>query len=176
MLLRRQCGDVLLDVRIDASVDERNPCCVPDEPERGSIDDAGVHGVAPFDGQAEPELWLCAKRASVTADITGACAVHGSERTPEGLRRAVTVPDRDAQQVVVALHDIGSGDGHAPPAHVIRQRHGRQRREHPAQVVFGRADCPGQFADVELLGEVLLDKADKLVECRDHEASFRHRS
>jgi hypothetical protein len=78
MLLLRQCGDVLLDVRVDALVDQRNPGCVSDEPERGAVDDAGVHGDAPFDGQAEPELRLCAKGVSVTANVTGAVAGNAS--------------------------------------------------------------------------------------------------
>jgi hypothetical protein len=83
------------------------------------------------------------------------------------------VPDGDAQQIVLAPDDVGGGDGHAAPAHVLRQRHTSQRREHPAQVVLGRAKRPGQSDDVKLLAEVLLDQIDKPVECRDHEASFR---
>ena len=146
MLLRRQRGDVLLDVRVDALVDQRNPGCVPDEPECGAVGDAGVHGDAPFDGQAEPELRLCAKGASVAAYVAGAGAVDRPERTSECLGRAVSVPDGDAQQIVLAPHDVGGGDGHAAPAHVLRQRHAGQRREHPAQVVFGRAERPGQSA------------------------------
>ena len=90
-----------LDVRVDALVDQRHAGGVADEPERGPVDDAGVHGDAPFDGQAEPELRLCAKGASVAADVTGADAVHGPERTPERLGRAVSVPDGDAQQILV---------------------------------------------------------------------------
>jgi len=86
------------------------------------------------------------------------------------------MPDGDAQQMVLAPDDVGSSDGHAASAHVLRQWHAGQRREHPAQVVFGRAELPGQPVDVELLGEVLLDKVDKPVECRDHGASFRCRA
>ncbi|MEV8516866.1 hypothetical protein [Dactylosporangium sp. NPDC051484] len=79
------------------------------------------------------------------------------------------MPDGDAQQIVLTSDDIGSRDGHAASAHVLRQRHAGQRREHPAQVVLGRAERPGQSVDVQLLCEVLLDKVDEPVECRDHE-------
>jgi hypothetical protein len=151
-------------VWVDALVDERNPGCVSDQPERGAVDEAGVHGDAPFDGQAEPELRLCAQGASVAAHVTGAGAVDRAERTSERLGRAVSVPDGDVQQIVLTPDDVGGGDGHAAAAHILRQRHAGQRREHPAQVVLGRAELPGQPVDVEFPGEVLLDEIDKLVE------------
>jgi hypothetical protein len=91
--------------------------------------------------------------------------VDGPERATERLGRAVTVPDGDAQQVVLAPDDVGGGDGHAPPPHVLRQGHARQRREHPAQVVLGRAERTGQSADVGLLAEVFLDELDEPVQC-----------
>ena len=102
MLRLGQRGDVRLDVRVDALVDQRHAGGVSDEPERGAVDDAGVHGGAPFYGQAEPELWLCAKGATVAAHVAGAGAVHRPERSAERLGRAVSVPHRDAQQVALA--------------------------------------------------------------------------
>ncbi len=173
VLLLRQCGDVLTDVRIDALVDERNPGRVSDQPERGAVYESGVHGGAPFYGQAEPDLRLCTQGASVAAHVTRAGAVDRAERAPERLGGAVSVADGDAQQIVLTPDDVGSGDGHAASAYVLRQRHAGQGREHPAQVVFRRAEPTGQSADVELLSEVLFDEVDKLVECRDHEASFQ---
>jgi hypothetical protein len=165
VLLLRQRRDVLLDVRVGALVDQRNARCASHEPERGAVDDAGIHGGASFDGQAEPEQRFGSKGASVAAHLTGASAVDRPERTSERLGRAVAVSHRDAQQIVLRPDHVGRGDGHAASAHVLRQRHASQRREHPAQVVFGRAERPRQTVDVELLGEVLLDKADEPVEC-----------
>ncbi|WP_407663408.1 hypothetical protein, partial [Micromonospora musae] len=68
--------------------------------------DAGVHGDAPFDGQVEPELRLCAKGAAVPAYVTGAGTVDRPERATERLGRAVAVPDGDGQQIVLAPDDI----------------------------------------------------------------------
>jgi hypothetical protein len=59
MFFLRQCCNVPPDVRVDALVDQRDLGCVSDKPERWVVDDAGIHGGAPFDGQAKPELWLC---------------------------------------------------------------------------------------------------------------------
>ena len=53
-------GDVRGDVRVLAGVDQRDPGRVADEPDGGQWGDAGVHGDAPFDGQVEPDPWLCA--------------------------------------------------------------------------------------------------------------------
>lgn len=83
MLLRGDGGDVLLDVRVDPAVDERDPGGVSDQAERGAVDEAGVHGSAPFDGQAEPELRLCTQGASVAAHLRGTGAVNRPERTSE---------------------------------------------------------------------------------------------
>ena len=171
MLARGQRGDVRLDVRIDALVDERHAGGVADEAEGGSVGDAGVHGGVPFDGQAEPELRLCAKGPAVSPHLAGADAVHRAERAAERLGRAVAVPHRDAQQVAVSEH-VGRGDGHAAAADVLGQRHPGQRREHPAQVVLRRAEAARQAGDVDLVGEVILDELDESVEFCDHGFPF----
>ncbi len=173
--LRRQRGDVPPDVRVGAFVDERDAGRVTDEPESGTVDDTGVHGDTPFDAQAEPEPRLCAKGTSVAADVTGTGAMDSLERPAERLRRAVAVPDGDAQQVVLATDDVGDGGGHTATADVLRQRHSRQRREHPAKVVLGRAERLGVPGDVEFVGEVFFDQVDELVEGRNHVASLRRR-
>jgi hypothetical protein len=167
---------VLLDVRVDAPVQQGDAGGVPGEPERGPFDDAGVHGDAPFDGQAEPELWLCAKGAAVPPDLAGTGTVDRPERPAERLGGAVSVPDGDAQQITLTPHDLAGGHRHATPAHVLRQRQTGQRREHPAQVVLRQAERTGQLAEVELVGEVLFDQVDQPVQGRDHGASLRDRS
>ena len=134
-----QRSDVRLDVRIGAVVDERHAGRMADESEGRSICDAGVHRGVPFYGQAEPELRLCAKGATVSAHVTGADAVHRPERSAERLSGAVAVPHGDSQQVTVS-EDVGRGDGHAASPDVLGQRHAGQRREHPAEVVLRRAE------------------------------------
>ncbi|WP_199729557.1 hypothetical protein [Micromonospora sp. M71_S20] len=57
---------MLLDVRVDASVDQWNPGSVPHEPERGMVDDAGFHAFAPFGSWAEPEAVVLCDSASVS--------------------------------------------------------------------------------------------------------------
>ena len=47
-------------------------------PQGGVVDDTGVRGGAPLDGQAEPELRLCAKGAAVPADLYGRVVVMAS--------------------------------------------------------------------------------------------------
>ena len=130
-------------------------------------------GGVPFYGQAEPELRLRAKGAAVPAHVAGADAVHRPERPAERLGRAVAVAHRDPQQVAVA-EDVGRGDRHAAPPDVLGQRHAGQRREHPAEVVLGRAETARQPGDVDLLGEVVLDELDEPVEHCDHGFPFRH--
>jgi len=172
VLLGRERGDVRLDVWVDALVDQRHSGGVPDEAERRSVDDSGVHGGAPFYGQAEPELWLCTKGAAVTTYVAGTGAVHRPEGAAESLGRAVAVPHRDVQELVLAGDHIGRGNRHAAAADVLRQRQTGQRREHPAHVVLSRAKAHRQPAYVDLLGEVLLDQVDQPVEHCDHEAPF----
>jgi hypothetical protein len=176
MLLRGDGGHVRLDVGVDALVDEGHPGCASGEPERRSIDDAGVHGGAPFDAQAEPELWLCAQGTAVAAYVAGRGAVHRAEGTSERLRGSVAVPYGDAEQVVLTADDLGRGDRHASPADVLRQRHAGQRREHPAQVVLGRADLSRELGEVQLLGEGLLHEVDEVVERCDHVAPFHRQA
>ena len=160
-----------LDMRVDALVDEWHAGGVPDESEVWSVGDASIHGGVPFDGQAEPDLRLCAKGATVSTDIAGAGAVHRAECASECLGRPVPVPHGDAQQVAVP-EDVRGGDGHASTADVLRQRHPGQRREHPPQVVFGRAE-PGRHAgQIEFVGEMVLDQRDESVQFSDHGSPF----
>ena len=71
MLLRGSEATCCCDVRVHPGVHERHAGGVADEAEAGSFDDTGVHGGAPFDGQAEAETGLRAQRASVAADVRG---------------------------------------------------------------------------------------------------------
>ena len=164
---------MLLDGGVDPVVHERDARGVPGEAEGGSGDDSDVHGACSFDGQAEPEAGLGAEGAAVAPGLARADAVHGLERPAEGLCRAVAVAHGDAQQVPGTRDDLRRGDRHAPAAHVLRQRHPGQRGEHATQVVLGRAERRGEPDDVEVLGEVLLDEVDELVEPGDHGAPFR---
>jgi hypothetical protein len=98
--------------------------------------------------------------------------VHGPERPPEGLGRAVAVADGDREQVVVA-DEVRRGHGHPTPPHVLRHRHAGQRREHPARVVPRRPHRPGELVDVQVVGEAALDLVDEAVEHVDHGSSLR---
>jgi hypothetical protein len=120
--LGRESGDVRLDVRIGALVDERHAGGVADESERGAVCDAGVHGVAPIYGQAEPELRLCAKGTAVSPYVARTGAVHRTERPAERLGRAVAVAHRDGEQIVAREH-VSSGGRHATSPNVLGKRH-----------------------------------------------------
>jgi hypothetical protein len=167
-----QRGDVRLDVRIDAVVDERHASRVTDEPKGVSFCDAGVHGGVPFYGQAEPELRLCPKGATVRAHVARTRTMHRLEGAAECLGRAVPVTHRDPQQFAVAQY-LGSCDGHPSPPHVLGQRDAGERREHPSRVVLRGAERRGRGRDVEFLGEMLLDEVDEPVEHCDHRFPFR---
>ena len=171
-LLGRDRRDVLGDVRVDAFVDQRHALGPADEADGGQGGDAGVHGDAPFDGQAEPDPWLCAQGTPGAPYVARAGAVHRTERPPESLGRAVAVADRDREQVVVGAHQVGRGQRHPAPTDVLRQRHPGQRREHPPQMVLGGARARGEVGDVHRGGrvgrELRLDSLDGEVEDGDH--------
>ena len=73
------------DVRVGAVMNERHASRASHEPEGRLIGDTGLHRFVPFYGQAEPELWLCAKGATVAAIRT----TTGSDCSPS---RLVTRP------------------------------------------------------------------------------------
>src|SRR5690625_4744833 len=104
MLVRRQRLNVPFDMRIDAFVNQRYTRGMADQEESRMRDDAGIHGGAPFDSQAEPELRLAAKGATVAADCTMARTVHGTKRSSESFGRPVPVPHRDREKIIVADH------------------------------------------------------------------------
>ena len=166
-------GDVGLNVRVDALMDERHPGGVADKAEGLLVGDADVHGGLPLDGQAEPELLLAAEGSPVPAGVTQADAVDGAERAPERLGRGVAVPDGDRQQVVRRRRHVCRRERHPSPADVLRERHARQRGEHPAQVVLGGAVRHRHRCDVDDLASRLLDGLEQFVQCREHPASFR---
>ena len=162
-----QRGDVRLDVRVDALVDQRHAGGVADEPESGSVDDAGVHGGAPFDGQAEPELWLCPKGAAVSADVAGAGAVHRAERAAERLGGAVAVPHGDVQQIAAPTTSAA--------ATVMRRRRMYSDSGMPASDENIRRrwysvvpSLRASAGNVDLVGEALLDQVDEPVQRSDH--------
>ncbi|GAA1138252.1 hypothetical protein GCM10009651_22840 [Microbacterium natoriense] len=168
VLLGCDGGDVLLDVRVDALVDERHACGVADEHEFGQGDDGDVHGDAPFYAQAEPEHGLCAERTPVSSRLRRADAVHGAERPAERLDRAVAVSNRDVQDVRRPADKFRGGERHAPAPDVLRQGHSGERREHPAQVVLGGSLRAGEPGDVDLGRGIPLHEIDQCVECSDH--------
>src|SRR5690554_5315683 len=98
-------------MRVDAFVNQRHAGCVADQAECGSLDYSDIHGDAPFDGQAEPELWLAAKGTTGTTNLAVTYPVHCTECATECLGRPVTVPNCNVEQIFVA-GQIGRGDSH----------------------------------------------------------------
>ena len=131
--------DVLLDVWVDALMNERDLSGMSGDDEIRPACDGDVHRGTPFDAQSEPEHGLCAERATMSAHVGRAGAVHRSEGPPERLDRSVAVAHCHVQQVRFAEREVRPGQRHTSTARVLRQRHLRQRREHPAQVKLGRA-------------------------------------
>ena len=97
------------DVRVGTVVDEWHASRVSHEPEGRLICDAGLHRGVPFNGQAEPELWLSAKGATVSPRVAGSDAVHRAEGAVECFGGAVSVAHCGAQQVAIFEY-VGRGD------------------------------------------------------------------
>src|SRR5690554_2070748 len=134
-----------------------------DEPESGALENSCIHGGCPFDGQAEPELWLASKGAAMTTHLTMADAMHGGESSPEGFGRAVSITHGDRQQVFFADH-VCRSNRHPPATDVLRHRHPGEGREHPTGVITRRAHRPRKLINIDTIAEVRFDLVDKVVE------------
>ncbi len=93
--------------------------------------------------------------------------MHRNERATEGIRRAVAVAYGDVDERLTR-DDGRGGDAHPAPPDVFRQRHPRERREHPTEVVLRCEGGACERGDVDLAVEVLLDEVDRGVPALEH--------
>jgi hypothetical protein len=166
-------GDERGDVRVRPVVLQRDAHVLADDRERRLVHDAVVHGSVSFDGEPERQSGLGDELRFATAGLTGGHPVHVEERAAERLGRPVAVSDRDLEQRLLAGDDLRGGERHPPP-HVDRQRHARERREHPAQVIRRGQRDACELLDVDFVGQVRLEVRQHPVRPVDHPRLLAH--